>query len=884
MQWALDVVCEYSGWPIGHVYLVDLVTGNATSSGIWNRALPGTASSFRALTDATPMAAGIGLPGRIVAGGQPAWVEDVGADLELPRAQVAVACGIRAAFAFPVVTVRGVEGVMEFFAAEPMAKDDQLLDLLAHVGHELGGALDRSRADETLRTSEARLREAQRIARAGWWSWQIGADVVTWSDELFEIYGLEPTGEPVTFERYLERVHPDDHARVLAAVRSVTAGGETVEHDYRIVRPDGETRWMHAQVQVSARDGAVATRLTGFCQDVTAAREQRQRRLQAQRDLASHQRILDRIAHGEPLETTLDSICREIEGRYPGTACSVLLADLAEGRLHHGAAPSLPAAFVEAIDGLPIAEGSGACGTAAATGETVIVEDAMTHPATALFVESARQHQLRAVWSHPLLAPDGTTLGTFAVYRHRAERPSASEIGTVMAAGSLAALAIDRNRSEHALVSAARLDPLTGLPNRAWFVAQLGQLLAGGGRPVAVMYLGLDGLRAVSESLGHAEGDRVVVDVAARIRCVLGDDPLLARFGDDSFVVACEDADASAALAERLEAAFVAPFELDGGEFFLSVSIGIAADAHGDAAALLRDADIAMSAARQRGRGGHAVFDAGLLERSTARLSLEADLRRAIERDEFVMHYQPVVDLHRRKWAGVEALVRWEHPTRGWVPPDEFIPLAEETGLIVPLGLLILDHTIGQLAAWVAQGRDVTVSANLSVVQLSAPGVASEILTRLDRGSVPHERFVVEVTETAVMAQLDVAREALEELNDAGVTIEIDDFGTGYSSIARLGDLPVAGIKIDRRFTASVCTGLTGERTVGAITDLAHALDMTVVAEGIETAGELAKAHMLGCDFGQGWFFAKAMTAAEVTAVLDTPPQWPATMNGKRGS
>ncbi|HEV8064674.1 MAG TPA: EAL domain-containing protein [Acidimicrobiales bacterium] len=876
MQWAVDFVCEFTGCPAGHIYLLDPETGEARSSGIWNTGIDAKYDAFRRATAESPLPKGVGLPGQVLAAGGPVWIDLVSTEFDLPRAAEAEACGIRSAFSFPIVSSRGVEGAMEFDASEPIALDEQLLDIVSYIGHQLGGAFDRSRADRALRASEARLREAQRIARAGWWSWEIGADSVTWSDELFRLYGVDPTEGPVNFGTYLARIHPDDRSRVEAGVTSVVATGKPIEHEYRIVKPDGEIRWMRAQVAVAVTDHSTPERLTGFCQDITVAREQRQRRVQAQRDLASHQRILDRIARAEALEDILDVICREIEVRYPGALCSVLVADLAAGKLRHGAGPSLPAEFTEAIDGLAIAVGMGACGTAAATGRIVIVEDTLGSDVTAEFAGIAFHHHLGSVWSHPLIAPDGSVLGTFAVYREDSFRPSPAEIVTVTAAGSLAGLAIERHRDEQALLASARLDALTALPNRTWFLEQLASRIDDAGDPVAVMYIGLDGLKTVSDSLGHSAGDRVMADVARRIGGVL-DQQLLARFGDDSFTIMCDDPAAATGLAVKIETMFAEPFFLDAGEFFLSVAIGIAvADHPTDAAALLRDADVAMYAARVAGQSRHAVFDQGLLARSSARHSLETELRRAIDRDEFLMYYQPVVDLRARAWTGVEALVRWQHPTRGIVLPDEFIPLAEETGLIIPLGMLVFDHTIEQAAAWAADGRHLVVSANLSVAQLSDPTVAAEILERLDLAGVPNELFAIEVTETAVMQHLELARTVLAQLAGNSVAVMIDDFGTGYSSIARLEDLPVAGIKIDRRFTSRLASGATAERTVAAITELAHALGMTVVAEGIETTVELEKTIALGCDVGQGFLFGRPLPAAEATGLLDVAPVWPA--------
>ncbi len=816
---------------------------------------------------------GAALPARVMETQGPVWIRNLAEELDAPRCRVAEECGLGGAIGVPVIGSWGIEGVLEFLAPGTLEADDRMLDLISFVGLQLGAALDYARAEDALRVSEARLREAQNIAQIGSWSWNAGEDEVSWSEGLFRVYGLPPSEGPVDFAAYLDHVDPEDRPAVQAAVQAVLSSGSPYEHDYRIRRLDGETRWVHARIEVAAHDGDGTLRLAGFCQDVTAAKDLEEKRSQATRDLQAQQRTLASIAMGEPLESILDELCRQVEGRHQGARCSVLLADADGLHLRHAAAPSLPPAFVEAIDGLPVGIGSGACGHAAATADVVVVRDALDSELTVEFTGLAQAHDLRSVWSHPLISPEGEILGTFAVYRRVPHEPDESEVATVMSAGSLAALAIERELAKRALLDAARLDPLTGLPNRAWFLQQLSNRLAAAERTATVMLVGLDRFKFINDSLGHPMGDRVLVGVARRLRDVLDEEEVLARFAGDTFAVLprSPSAEVAARLASGIEAALQDPFELDGGEFFLSASVGIATnDRHADADALIRDADSAMFAAKDLGRGRHAMFDEGLLRRTTERLALEGDMRRAIDRDEFVMHFQPVVDLATYSWVGAEALVRWPR-SAGAVGPDKFVPLAEETGLIIPLGHLILDHTISQMAAWTRGGHALEVSANLSVLQLSDPSLAEEVLSRLERAGIEPRRLTVEVTETAVMEHLDLARATLDRLDEAGVRIVIDDFGTGYSSIARLGDLPVVGIKIDRRFTARLTTEEGADRVVGAIIDLAHALGLQVVAEGIETEDELARVVDLGCDMAQGYLFSRPVAADSVLAVVGGP-------------
>jgi diguanylate cyclase (GGDEF)-like protein/PAS domain S-box-containing protein len=873
-QWAVDVVCNYTGWPLGHIFVLDPQTGRLRAHEAWHDADPERNAPFVSATHDLTFAPGEGLPGRILAAGEPTWIIDVRDDRNFPRARAATLAGLGAGLGFPVISSQGVEAVMEFFALEPIELDQELLDLIAHVGLQLGYLLDRSRAEEALRKSEARLAEAESVGRAGSWSWEVGEPTVTWSTELYRIYGVDATPGPVTYEAYMACIHPKDRDRVGALIAGILQNSEPYEHEYRIIRPDGEQRWVHARVAVVTEIDGAPSRLAGHCLDVTERRVAEDARRLAQLELESHQRILERIARGEPVVPTLDALCHDIETRYAGVRCSVLLVDDAEPVLRHIAAPSLPGSFRLAIDGLPIAVGAGACGTAAARNEMVIVTDTLADPLTEAFTELAHQHDLRAVWSQPLTTSVGEVIGTFALYRSEPYEPDADEIRTVLTAGSLAALALERGRTEAALVAAANIDPLTGLANRALFLDQLEAALADADSTVALMFLDLDGFKWVNDSWGHPAGDMVLKEVAERLRSNIGSRGLTARFGGDEFTVLLEEASAAdiEATADAVDAVFAEPFVLDDGEFFITCCVGIALNDHAtDPYALIRDADAAMFSAKEAGPSSRAVFDERLRDRAVGRLTLDAELRRAIKLDEFVMYYQPIVNLHTGAWIGAEALVRWEHPSRGLVLPDTFIPLAEDDGLIVPLGLLVLDKVAADRASWTS-GDGLYATVNVSVVQLADPAIATAMSRALDDNHLSESHLVVEITETGVMKHLDMARTVLENIRGTGVRIVIDDFGVGYSSIARLEQLPIAGIKIDGSFTKTLGVTAKASQMVSAMTVLAHALDLEVVVEGVETAEAHAAAIDARCDAAQGYYFARPMPADQLAQLMGREP------------
>jgi diguanylate cyclase (GGDEF)-like protein len=591
-------------------------------------------------------------------------------------------------------------------------------------------------------------------------------------------------------------------------------------------------------------------------------------------ELLHQQRILERIVRGDPLDRTLNALCRHVEQRFPGARCTVLLLDRSLGVLRHVASPTLPKRFINHIDGLPVGEGMGVCGTAAARGDVVIAADVLTDPLTQPFTDLARRFRLGSVWSYPLSRAGGEVLGTFAVYRSVRHSPSQVELDFVAAAGNLAALAVDRDRSERALQHAVNFDALTGLPNRARFLELVNTELNVERRRVTLVMVQIDRFKQINQSVGEIAGDRLLLETSERLRAVIAAEGTVARFGGDTFMlmIAALEPDGLDALTERVTAAMSVPFQADGLELLLTTSIGIATSgAATDAFALVREADAAIHAARAGGPGRHQVYDLQLRTRQLERLRTEAQLRRAIEREQFVVHYQPILGVEDRSWSGVEALVRWRHPERGLVGPDEFIPLAEETGLIVPLGACVLEMVCRQARQWARTLPGISIAINASPVQLAHPATAAEIKATVERAHLPPSALTVEVTESALMEELETTREALEELKAVGVHVLIDDFGTGYSSLARLGELPISGLKIDRRFARGLGHDPGVMPVIRAIADLARAYGLEVVVEGIEDGAALATVDALRCEYAQGFHLGRPAPAEVVEELLSAP-------------
>jgi diguanylate cyclase (GGDEF)-like protein/PAS domain S-box-containing protein len=443
------------------------------------------------------------------------------------------------------------------------------------------------------------------------------------------------------------------------------------------------------------------------------------------------------------------------------------------------------------------------------------------------------------------------------------------------AAANVLGTALDRATVEDELRTQALEDPLTGLANRSYLAAHVEQAIAAAdrGEELALLLLDLDRFKVVNDTLGHGAGDELLCGVADRLRSTIRRGDLAARLGGDEFVIVCTGAGGAphevAALASRVLEAVAAPYVVDGRELHIGASAGLVFVDGPDATAesLLRDADVAMYRAKEHGGARYEVFDAGLRARVVHRLAIEGELRHAVERDELRLHFQPVVDLHRDELAGFEALVRWEHPQRGLVGPSEFIGIAEETGLIVGIGSWVLTQALRHLAELQeAAGRPLRMSVNLSARQLR-PALVDEVADALAAAGVDARCLTLEVTET-LLVEGPSAVEVLGALRDLGVAIAIDDFGTGWSSLGALQRYPVDVLKLDRSLVAPAAASGPAAALARAVVEMAQALGLDVVAEGIEDDEQLAAMQDLGCPHGQGYVFARPMPVAEALALV----------------
>ena len=631
----------------------------------------------------------------------------------------------------------------------------------------------------------------------------------------------------------------------------------------------GVSRW-YSTTKIPLRSPDHATvGLIGVARDITERKQLESFGLQ-------QSLILEMIAKNAPLTSVLNQLVLLIETQLTKVKGSILLLDAETGRLRHGAAPSLPDAYNRAIDGVAIGPKVGSCGTAAYRRAPVIVLDITSDPLWEDYKDLAAKFALRSCWSTPVISHDGTTLGTFAMYSNKVRSPTPSETGLIESATRIAGIAIERHQSEQRLVHMAHYDALTGLPNRVLCFDRLKVALSATraeAHRVALLYIDLDGFKQVNDRLGHFTGDVFLRLVADRLRAVVPSVHTVARLGGDEFAViqistAHDVRQESAGLAAQIVEALSLPYVIATHHVITGATVGIAVASkdENDPDALIRDADLALYQAKSNERGSVQFFEPAMSIRAKQRHTLEADLHRALEAGEFELYYQPQIELASNKVCGFEALLRWNHPARGLVGPFEFIQVAEEIGLIVPIGEWVLRQACMQAARWPGS---IKMAVNLSPVQFKHKGLFQTVLSALSFSGLPPERLELEITESVILLDSEANLALLHQVRMLGVQVSLDDFGTGYSSLSYLRSFPFTKIKIDRSFVRDLDVNPGCLAIVRAVARLACDLGMKTIAEGIETRGQLEQLQSAGCDEGQGFLFSRPVPSREATSLLD---------------
>lgn len=798
--------------------------------------------------------------------------------------------------------------------------------------------------------------------------------------------------EALAADWWRSHIHPDDLEAALARQPVLLSEGQ-LTHDYRFLHRSGQIVWILDELRlVRGADGEPAE-IVGAWLDISE-----HKRLELIRQ--AHQSALNLIVASQQLPVVLNDIAQRLEVINPGMLVSILLLDKHAGRLKHGAAPSLPDEYNAAIKQLMIGDGIGSCGTAAWSGEAVIVSDIDHHPYWQPFLELTRKANLHACWSIPFKDEAGSVLGTFAIYHHTPCEPTPADLILINEFASITAVAVqkvyaaetlkqaaavfessregvvitdleprilainrayteitgyseaqvlgknpkiiksghhgkpfyqamwaslktvghwsgeiwnrrrngeiypqwltistvcnDRNepcnyvgvfaditqmkQSEAQLAHLAHYDPLTGLPNRLLVQSRLHHAIERAQRHnlrIATLYVDLDRFKNVNDSLGHPIGDELLIMLAARLKKRLREEDTLARLGGDEFLLVLEDIkepSESASVAQTLIDLLATPFALPSGhEIFINASIGISLfpDDASNVTELIQHADMAMYLAKKEGRSTYRYHTEALSIAANERLVMETRLRHALTAGEFVLHYQPLIDAHSGRAVGVEALVRWQPPGEAIVPPGKFIPIAEETGLIVPLGEWVLRTACAQGRAWIDAGfAPLVMAVNLSVRQFQSENLAEVIQRVLEETKLPAACLELELTESMFMEHAERSIDTLKTLKAPGIQLAIDDFGTGYSSLTYLKRFPIDKLKIDQSFVRGLAHDPNDREIAATIIAMARGLKLSVLAEGVESEQQLAFLRQHGCDYYQGFLFHRPAPAKELEAWL----------------
>lgn len=858
----------------------------------------------------------------------------------------------------------------------------------------------RQQSEAALRTSEERWKFALEGAGDGVWDWNFQTGEVFFSERCHEILGFTHKDRENQYKHWKSTIHPNDYSHMMQELHAHLAGtARSFKSEHRARYRDTGWRWQLTRGMVVSRDAdGKPLRMIGTQTDITERK---------QVEIGNRWRsyVLELVSKSLPLPEVLKALALSMESQNPTILCSILLLDDEGKHLLIGAAPNLPDFYSAGIHGLAIGMGAGSCGTAAFTGQNVIVEDISSHPYWQSYKKLAASADLHACWSVPIKSADGKVLGTFDIYHHIAKAPDASEIDLLEQSAKLAGIAIERQMASDALRESsqylrtiietspecvklidrdgtllsmnaaglrmieagdeagaigqnfyalvapehldafqelnelvcqgqkgtlefevigfhgtrrwmethavpfsgkpgdklvqlsitrditkrkdaeeliwqqANFDPLTGLPNRRMLHDRLEQACKRSRRtcqPLAVIFLDLDRFKEINDALGHDMGDILLVDAARRLGSCVRETDTVARLGGDEFTIILgelNDADIIERVVRTILKKLAEPFQLRDEVAYVSASIGITLYPNDGASCdtLLKNADQAMYTSKSQGRNRYNYFVPSMQEAAQRRMRLANDLRGALEADQFNLVYQPIVELATGVIRKAEALIRWQHPTRGMVNPAEFIAIAEETGLIIDIGDWVFRETARHVKLWRERHHaDFQISINKSPIQFhSENNNHAAWFDYLQQLEMPGQSIVIEITEGLLLDASTTITDQLLAFRDAGVQVALDDFGTGYSSLSYLKKFDIDYLKIDRSFVSNLAPNSDDMALCEAIIVMAHKLGIKVIAEGVETAKQRDLLTSVGCDYGQGYLFSRPLPAEAFENLLD---------------
>lgn len=736
--------------------------------------------------------------------------------------------------------------------------------------------------------SEKCLKEAQRLTQLGNWEFDLETRNLLWSDEIYRIFEVDPETFTPSFESFMAATHPQDREQVAQAHADSVSSMTPCEITHRLQIKDGRIKYVRERYEIFCDQSGKPLRSVGTVQDITASKLDELALKRVNRDLRLLSDCNMALVHAEDehaLIAEISRLCVENGGYLMAwigyaehdEACTVL--PVAQSGYENGYLDGITISWAD------VYHGQGPVGTAVRTGQPSIIQNVQTDSRVAPWRAAAIQRGYQSSLSLPLIC-NAQVLGALNLYASEVNAFDPNELRLLMEMASDLAFGIVtlRSRAEHAAAKEkldflAHFDPLTHLPNRLLLHDRFDHavlLAQSKNTTVSLLYLDLDRFRQINDSLGYATGDQVIVMAVERLQQCIPTSATLSRISGDELVVLLTgpyDVAGIAMLANSIRDAFFEPVKIDGDALDISFSIGIGLfpDDGDDFNTLLKNAHTAVESAKEAGRDTYRFFshnmNAGLVEQ----IRLTGALANAVRNHEFRLHYQPQIDIHSGKIIGAEALVRWQHPDEGLVPPGKFIALAERSGHIIQIGEWVLNEACRQARIWLDQyPTPLVVAVNLSSVQFKRGNVLEMVSTALAASGLPPDCLELELTESILLQDVDATITTLRGLKSMGVKLSIDDFGTGYSSLSYLKRLAVDKIKIDQSFVRDMLTDTDGASIVKAIIQLGHSLQLTVIAEGVELDAQLAFLSESGCDEVQGYLYSRPVPAEQFAQLLES--------------
>ena len=877
IQTVIDQICDFLGFDVGHAY-VSTFADESRSYSIkrsWFLSDPARFIPFREASEQIFFQAGIGLPGQVMETANPQWVEDVLQRSDYLRQSVARQAGLRTGIFVPLLVRRQVAAVMEFYSSGVLSRDDELLDILTQIGTILGRTIERKQARERYQREAHFNRQILEAAGDGILIVDRGGEIKFANQRalaFFEHSSSDLIGAHIgdvprwtvekSFEDFPTAGHPLHHV--------LDSGEPHFDVEMRVFRPrSGAIDLSFNLAPIQSSEGEIESIVLSV-RDVTD-------RKRAEQLLEDQRRVLERVVEGESLNAVGRALADMIKRQLP-IAAVALYAHCNDGNdLELLAASGFSEDMEQFLSRASLEHNELPCISAIRSGRPAI-HHYREHSIPTEIIEFLHQSGITTCWSFPVNSSDGQSVGVFCMYLTTEIEPSDKDGRIIDTAIGQAQLAFDRIRAERQLAKQALYDPLTDLANRSLLTDRIEQALRRSRRTdedIALLFLDLDQFKSINDGLGHHAGDELLVAAADRFRQAVRAEDTIARFAGDEFVILMErlrSRQDAIDVAERISEACRTPAVIADLEIQITCSIGIAFNERGTGSSdeLLRHADQAMYRAKSRGRGEIAVFAETTDSSRLPPVLLETRLRQAIEQQSFHLVFQPIMSLPDNGIFALEALLRWHDQDLGNVPPALFLPVARRLRMTNSITRFVLQEACRQVAAFNRDhGTDISAAVNVSPEDLEDPGLLHDIQQALKNSDLSPDKLIIEITEEAIVREVEAARETLRQLRSLEIDVAIDDFGTGYSALTYLNVFPISSIKLDRSFIAGREASEEVASVIQGIIQLSHSIGISVVAEGVETPSDEEFVRAIGCNLAQGFYYAVPQGVDSVESLLN---------------